>query len=417
MIPSNESPIQEPVSHGEHAEFDPAAHHPSPRRLFLTGLGAVVLAVALGASGAIPRALQKTAAAKEEQAAATLVPRVLVARAQRASTEAPLVLPGSVQPLQETAIFARANGYVRAWHADIGASVKKGQVLAELDIPDLDDEFRQASAAAHQAEASVTQARSELDFARATNDRFTALIPTGVVSQQQTDQYASAYEVRAANLEAARAAHGSAQANVRRVQDLRSYGTLTAPFDGVVTLRSTEVGQLVVAGTGQGQPLFKVAEDDVVRVFVNVPQLYAAGVQAGQDAPVTIREAPGRVFRGKVARTSRELDTASRSLLTEVDISNADRALVAGMYARVSFDVKRQDAPLFVPATAVLIDAKGARVAVVKNDEVRWQTIEIGADLGDRVAVPSGLSEGDSVVLTPSARLREGQRVQSQSAS
>ncbi|HEY2517344.1 MAG TPA: efflux RND transporter periplasmic adaptor subunit [Polyangiaceae bacterium] len=401
----------------EHADFDPAAHHPSPRRLFLTGLGAVLLAVALGASGAIPRALQKTAAAKEEQAAASLVPRVMVGRAQRATSEAPLTLPGSVQPLQETAIFARANGYVRAWHADIGATVKKGQVLAELDIPDLDDEFRQATAAAHQAEASVTQAKSELDFARATNDRFTALIPTGVVSQQQTDQYASAYDVRAANLEAARAAHGSAQANVRRVQDLRAYGTLVAPFDGVVTLRGAEVGQLVVAGTGQGQPLFKVAEDDVVRVFVNVPQLYAAGIQPGQDAPVTIREAAGRVFHGRVARTSRELDTASRSLLTEVDIPNADRALVAGMYARVSFDVKRQDAPLFVPATAVLIDAKGARVAVVKNGEVRWQTIEIGADLGDRVAVPSGLSEGDSVVLTPSARLREGQRVQPQTAS
>ena len=416
MIQSNDSSVHEAV-HGEGADFEPAAHRPSGRRLFATGVGVVILATALAASGAIPRALQRTAAAKEEEAAASLVPRVLTARAQRAAAEAPLVLPGTVQPLQETAIFARANGYVRAWHADIGANVKKGDVLAELDIPDVDDELRQATASAHQAEASIAQAKSELDFARATNDRFTALIPTGVVSQQQTDQYSSAYEVRQANLDAARAAHGSAQANVRRVADLRAYGTIVAPFDGVVTLRSTEVGQLVVAGTGQGQLLFKVAEDDVVRVFVNVPQLYAASIEPGHESPVTIREAPGRVFKGKVARTSRELDTLSRSLLVEVDIPNADRALVSGMYARVSFEVRRQDAPLFVPATALLVDANGARVATIRNGAVRWQTIEIGADLGDRIAIANGLAEGDDVILTPSNRLREGQRVQAQPSS
>jgi RND family efflux transporter MFP subunit len=187
---------------------------------------------------------------------------------------------------------------------------------------------------------------------------------------------------------------------------------VTAPFDGVVTMRGVETGQLVAAGTGQGQALYKIAEDDVVRVFVDVPQLYAAGIRAGSDAPVTIREASGRVFPGKVARTSRELDTASRTLLVEVDIPNADRTLVSGMYARVSFDVKRQDSPVFVPATSVLIDAAGTRVAVVRDGGVHWQRVEVAADLGDRLALSSGLSEGDTVAVTPSARLAEGQRVE-----
>jgi RND family efflux transporter MFP subunit len=304
---------------------------------------------------------------------------------------------------------------VRKWYVDIGAEVKKGQVLADLDLPDVDQELRQARATAKQSAASVSQAKSELDFARTTTDRFTALVATGVVSQQQTDQYSSEYEVRQANLEAAHAATGSADANVRRIEELRAFGAITAPFDGVVTLRAAEVGQLVVPGTGQGQPLFKVAEDDVVRIFVNVPQLYAAGVKQGSDAPVMVREAARRVFHGIVQRTSRELDTATRALLVEVDVPNPDRTLVSGMYAKVSLDVSRQDAPLLLPATAALIDASGTRVALVRDGAVHWQTVEIGGDLGDRLAIATGLSEGDLVVLTPSERLTEGLHVQPQS--
>jgi RND family efflux transporter MFP subunit len=399
------------AAHAEGETFDPAPHRPSRGRLVGVGVLALLGFGALGAAGVVPRSLRATALASEEKAQTELAPQVQVAAAHRATAASQVALPGTVQPLQETAIYARANGYVRKWFVDIGAEVKAGQVLVDLDLPDVDEELRQARASARQAKASIAQAKSQLDFARATNDRYTALIPSGVVSQQQTDQYASAYEVQQANLEAAQAAHGSASANVSRVQDLRAFGTVVAPFEGVVTLRAAEVGQLVVAGAGQGQPLFKVAEVDVVRVFVNVPQLYAGGIRVGADAPVTIREAPGRTFAGKVARSSKELDTLTRSLLVEVDIPNPDRSLVAGMYAKVTLDVRRQDEPLYVPATAALIDASGMRVALVRDGEVRWQKVEIESDLGDRLAIASGIKEGDQVVVTPSERLTEGMRV------
>lgn len=389
--------------------FEPT--RPSRRSLTLSGAALALLAAAALAAGVIPRVRHEAAMDREERAATTVVPSLQVARAQRDVAGGPLVLPGTVRPLQETTVFARANGYVRKWHVDIGESVKKGQVLAELDLPDVDEELRQATAAATQARAAVAQAKSQRDFARTTDARYAALLPAGLVTQQQAEQYASQHQTQQANLAAAEAASANAEANVRRVNELRAFGRLTAPFDGVVTMRAAETGQLVASGTGQGQALFKIAEDDVVRVFVNVPQLYAAGVQPGTEAPVMIREAAGRVFHGKVARTSRELDTASRTLLVEVDIPNPDRALVSGMYAKVSFDVKRQDSPVFVPATSVVIDAAGTRVAVVRDGAVHWQKVDVTADFGDRLALASGLAEGETVAVTPSSRLGEGQQV------
>ena len=249
---------------------------------------------------------------------------------------------------------------------------------------------------------------TQAELARTTNNRYTTLGHSGVASQQEVDQYKATFDVQQANVIAAQAAYNSAEANVRRLEDLKSFGTITAPFDGVVTLRT---GQLVVAGAGSGQALFKVAEVDVVRIFVNVPQLYAGGIAPGMDAPTSVREMPGRTFAGKVARTSNELDVGSRSLLTEVDIANPDGALIAGMYAKVSFDVKRQDQPLYVPATAVLFDARGTRVAAVEEGVVHWKKVEIEADLGDRLAIATGLAEGDAVAVTPSDRLVEAMAV------
>jgi RND family efflux transporter MFP subunit len=178
-----------------------------------------------------------------------------------------------------------------------------------------------------------------------------------------------------------------------------------------VTLRSAEVGQLVSSGMA-GQPLFKVAEVDVVRVFVRVPQLYAQGIRPGMDAPTTIREMPGRVFPGSVVRTANELDSTTRTLRTEVDIPNAERMLIAGMYAEVSFDVKRQDQPLYVPATAVLFDAVGTRAAVVRDDVIHWAKVDIVADFGDRLAIGTGIVDGDILAVTPSDRLVEGMHIQ-----
>ena len=308
--------------------------------------------------------LHRSAMADDERKAAAEVAHVRVARATKAEVSAGLALPGSVDPLQETSVYARANGYVRRWLVDIGGKVKKDQVLAELDLPDIDEELGQARASAAQANAGIAQATSQVELARATDQRYQALRPSGVVSQQEVDQTHASNDAQQANLAAAEAAYGSAQANVRRAMDLKGFGTLVAPFDGVVTMRSAEIGQLVTSGMA-GQPLFKVADVAVVRVFVRVPQLYAAGIHIGMDAPATVREMPGRVFHGTVARTANELDPSTRTLRTEVDLPNADYVLFAGMYAQVRFDVKRQDEPIFVPSTARSLrfvrDAGGGR--------------------------------------------------------
>jgi RND family efflux transporter MFP subunit len=337
--------------------------------------------------------------------------RVTVIRAERSVTASDLVLPGSVQPLQETPVYARANGYVRLWLVDIGAHVRKDQVLVQLDVPDIDEELRQAQAMANQTRAGIAQAKTQLELARTTNARYGALGPSGVVSQQEVDQYQAGYDAQQSNVVAADATHGSALANVRRLEDLKAFGVIVAPFDGVVTQRTAEIGQLVTSGTSMGQPLFKVAEVDTVRVFVNVPQLYAPDIGVGMDAPTTVRERPGRTFAGKVARTADELDTETRTLLTEVDIPNHDGALIAGMYGRITFHMTGLGQLLLVPSTAVLIDAQGTRAALVRGGAISWRKVEIEKDLGDKVAISTGLTEGDVLVAAPSDRLVEGMRV------
>jgi RND family efflux transporter MFP subunit len=346
--------------------------------------------------------------AAEEQAQKQTPVRVTVVRAEASAEAASVVLPGSVEPLQETDVYARANGYVRKWFFDIGAHVKKGQVMADLEVPDIDKELRQGEATANQARAQIRQAETQLELARITNQRYSALGPSGVVTQQEVDQYKAGYDAQQANVAAAEAAHGSAVANVQRLRDLKSFGVIVAPFDGVVTARTAEVGQLVTAGTATGKPLFRVAEVDTVRVFVAVPQLYASGIILGMDAPTTVREIPGRAFVGKVARTAHELDVGTRSLLTEVDIPNADDALLAGMYGQVSFHMTGKSPVLLVPATAIIIDARGTRAAVVRDGTLSWREVEIDGDLGDRIAIATGLVEGDVVVVAPSDRLAEG---------
>jgi membrane fusion protein (multidrug efflux system) len=400
-----------PETHGEGEVFDPAPFRPKRRGLTWSAGVVAVFFGCLVTTGLVPRIVHRSAMAAEARATEERSASVTVTRAARSAADSSVVLPGSVEPLQETAVYARANGYVRQWFFDIGAHVKRGQVMAKLEVPDIDKELRQAQATARQARAQIRQAETQLELAKITNQRYAALGPSGVVTQQEVDQYRAGYDAQQANVAAAQAAHGSALANVERLQDLTSFGVIVAPFDGVVTARTAEVGQLVMAGTGTGKPLFKVAEVDTVRVFVNVPQLYAGGVVVGMDAPATVREMPGRAFVGKVARTAHELDVGTRTLLTEVDIPNPDDSLLAGMYGQVSFHMRGAGDALLVPATAVLIDARGTRVAVVHDGALSWRRVEIEGDLGDRLAISTGLVEGDVVVAAPSDRMLEGMRV------
>jgi membrane fusion protein, multidrug efflux system len=393
------------------AAFDPAPFRPTKRGLVKSVIAATGLLAGLSVVGIVPRVLHGSAIVAEAHASEQQPATVSVVRAERSVESSALALPGSVLPLQETNVYARANGYVHRWLVDIGARVEKGQVLAELEVPDIDEELRQATALANQSRAGIAQAKTQLELARTTNVRFGALGPSGVVSQQEVDQYQAGYDAQQSNVVAAEAAHGSALANVQRLRDLKDFGVLVAPFDGVVTERTAEVGQLVTSGTTTGHPLFKVAEVDVVRVFVNVPQLYSADIHVDMEAKATVRERPGMTFEGRVARTANELDLATRTLLTEVDIPNPDGALIAGMYAQVTFHMTGHKELLVVPAAAVLIDAEGTRAALVRDGAISWRMVQIERDLGDKVALSAGLAEGDVLVAVPSDRLSEGMRV------
>jgi RND family efflux transporter MFP subunit len=400
----------EPQADGHHIEegFDPAPHRPSSKRLFFTAFGGIALLAILVVVGVVPRvrALQtehEDAARDNSELASVVVEKPALSKLADH-----IDLPGTVQAVQDTLIYARTNGYVHKYTVDIGDHVKEGQVLATIDTPEVDQELRQAEASANQSRANILQTQTALALAKTENERYQTLVKTGVVSQQDTEEHAAKLDSEGANVQASQASLGSAEANVKRLQELKQFATVVAPFDGVITSRTIEVGQLVAAGTGAGQAMFRLSKMDVVRVYVNVPQLEATAIKVGDDATVTLREIQGRSFVGKVTRTSNELDLSTRTLLTEVRIPNDDGTLLAGMYASVKLKLNIAVSPLTIRATSLVTNAAGTRVAVVDNGVLHWRQVVIQSDMGDRLAIASGITENDQVVTVPSDRLREG---------
>ena len=397
---------------GAGAHVDADVQPPTRKSLTGVAIGTIVLLGALAAAGIIPR-LHAAAEEKNDAARVASEPAHVVAvHPDKAGSAGDLLLPGSIEAFQEAVVYARTNGYVRKYFVDIGDSVKEGQLLATIDTPEVDQELRQAQASAAQAQAMVVQAKTQRELAETTVKRYATLAPSGVASQQELDEKQAGFDAQQANLQAANAAEGSSQANVRRLADMKSFSQVTAPFDGVITSRTTENGQLVSAGNMNGQALFKVAQLNVVRVFLRVPQIYAPSVQVGSTAKITVREFPGRVFTGKVSRTARALDPAARTLLTQVDVPNGDGALLAGMYTNVALDVKRSGQTLLVPSTALLANEEGTRVATVTDGKILWKTVVIESDMGDKMSIAGGLSENDMVVIVPSSRLVDGLKVE-----
>jgi RND family efflux transporter MFP subunit len=405
--------VEEIVSANEEVAFSPAAHRPTPRRLILALVGGLVALALLIAAGVIPRVAARTASDKAWAQSASEAPKIATMTPVRAARARTVTLPGSLQPLQETTVYARTNGYVRRYLVDIGDSVKAGQVLAEIDAPEVDQELSQARASGNQASAVLEQAHTRSELARIEMQRYAILAPSGVVSKQETEERQAALDSAQANARAAEASLMSAKANVRRLEDLQRFGIVTAPFEGTVTSRTTEVGQRVTSGLGSGEALFKVSKVDTMRVFIDVPQLYAPSVRVGTSASVTLREFPGRTFEGTIARTTDELDIATRTLLTEVHVDNSARTLIAGMYATITFRAVRGDTPLLIPATALTTTAEGTRVAVVNRGALQWKKVVIESDEGDQISVSAGLDESDAIVVRPSDHLVEGMRVES----
>ncbi len=307
-----------------------------------------------------------------------------------------IVLPGNIQAYLETPIYARTDGYLKKWYVDIGGKVEQGQLLAEIDTPELDQELRQSEAAEAQAQANV-------DLARTTADRWQLLLKSDGVSQQEVDQNVSAYKARQADLLAAKA-------NVHRFKDLQSFQQVTAPFSGILTARSVDVGALIQ--NGNSVQLFRIAQTNVLRIYVGVPQVYSRSMVAGVPTDLQIPEFPHRTFPGKVVRTSGAIDPASRTLLTEVQVPNPMGELLPGAYATVHFHLKLVDPPLSIPANTLVFRAQGTQIAVVTpQNTVHLKDVTIGRDLGTSIEILTGIDPNDTIVLNPPDSIGEGDAV------
>jgi RND family efflux transporter MFP subunit len=365
-----------------------------PRR---AAIAAVVIGV-LVAAGAVPRVRRAHAldlSAREDSLAGV---RVTVALAHRASAAGDLALTGTVQALHETNVYARSSGYVQKWTSDIGSRVKGNQLLAVVETPDVDRQY-------DQAQADLMRARTAETLARRNLDRWQRLERDSAVSAQELDQFQSAYDDAAANVNAARA-------NVGRFSSLKGYANVIAPFAGVITARNVDVGMLVAPATTPGtRGLFTIAQTDTVRMMVSVPQAQVAAIRVGQEADIVLPDG-GRTVKGVVMRTSSSLDAAARTLTVEVDAANKDGALLPGMFGEVHFHLAGGSSPVRVPSGALVFRPEGTQVAMVGADDiVHYIKVTLGRDYGADVEVLADVPDGARLILNPSDDVIEGLKV------
>jgi RND family efflux transporter MFP subunit len=366
-------------------------------RIFVLLFFIVVVLVVVGAFTLIQRRSQYRALAKETESLA--IPTVTVIHATAANGQEDLVLPGTMQAYVESPIYARTSGYVKKWYHDIGTRVKQGELLADIDTPEVDQQLSQAK-----ADLATSQANANLS--KITADRLQELIKTDGVSKQEVDNAVG-------DLAAKNAIVRSAGANVGRLEELEAFKHVIAPFSGVVTRRQTDIGQLVNAGNGGAtQELFSLAQTDPLRVYINVPEAYAPSIHPGLPAYLELAQYAGRKFEGKVARTAESIDLASRTLLTEVDVPNHIGELLPGGYAQVHLAVVVSGGHVQVPVNALLFRAEGLRAVLVdSNHKIHLRPLTVGRDYGTSLEVLQGLSTSDWLVLNPADSLEENQSV------
>jgi membrane fusion protein, multidrug efflux system len=367
-----------------------------PHSARAAAIALLVLLVAGGFSIARRFSEHRTLAQETEKLA---VPAVAVIQPNAEPAQDELVLPAQLQAYVESAIYSRTNGYLLRWYKDIGSHVKKGELLAEIDTPEVDQELSQSKAARQQILA-------QMELAKTSAERWLNLRKTDSVSQQEADQQTSAYTQAQANLAAA-------DANVRRLEQLESFKHIYAPFSGVITRRNTDVGMLITAGSaGQTKELFDLAQFDPLRVYVNIPQTDATSIRRGMPAYLVLNEYPGQKFTGTVARTADAIDPATRTMLTEIDVPNHDGRLLPGAYAQLHFAVPMRTTRISVPVNTLLFRPEGPQVAVVGvDDKVHLTTVTIGRDFGNKVEILGGLHPGDRIVVNPADSLEDGQQV------
>jgi membrane fusion protein, multidrug efflux system len=394
---ANQIQALEPEHHSPEITPPPRLPPAAPRRALLI-IGIVLLALAVGAVVTMVTRIHNSRVLADETEQES-IPTVAVVHPIAETADEELILPGTLQAYEESPIYARTNGYLLRWYKDIGSRVSQGELLAEIDTPEVDQELMQAR-------ANRQQIVAQLDLAKINADRYVSLRKTDSVSQQEADQQTSGYQQAKANLDAA-------DANVRRLEQLESFKRVYAPFSGVLTKRTVDPGTLINAGsTGTGKELFDLARVDPLRVYISVPQNYAPAIKVGMDATVTLQEYPGEKFKGTVVRTAEAIDPVTRTLLTEVDVPNKEGHLLPGSYGEVHFHPGINAQKITVPVNSMLFRQEGPRVAVVGSDgKVQLRPITIGRDYGTTLEILGGVSVEDRIVINPADSLEEGQRV------
>jgi len=377
----------------------PSGRHKKNRRpQWWILLLAVATAVVIVVAGILPRIQARTALRRET--AEMAIPAVVVVQPKRSAPAQEIVLPANVQAFADAPIYARTNGYLKRWYVDIGSRVKEGQLLAEIDTPEVNQQLRQSL-------ADLATAQANLNLSKITSDRYAGLLKTDSVSKQESDNAAGDYEAKQANLQ-------SAQANVKRLEELKSFQKIYAPFSGVITARNTDVGALIDSGSSGGvrTELFHIVQPDKLRVYVSVPQVYSQAAKPGLTAELTLSEFPGRPFEGKLVRTANAIDPASRTLLVEIAVNNPTGQLFTGSYAEVHLKLPTAASAFILPVNTLLFRAEGLRIATVgEGQKVELKPITIGHDFGSEVEVIAGLSGSENVIVNPPDSVVTGETV------
>lgn len=368
------------------------------RRGWLVASATFALFAGLLVTGILERVHARAALRKET--AQMAVPTVSVVSPQRSAPTQEIVLPGNVQPYVTAPIFSRTNGYLQAWYFDIGAHVKKGQLLAVIATPEVDQQLGQSR-------SNLSTAEANLRLAEITKNRYESLLRTHAVSQQDVDNAVGSYNANKSIVEAD-------QANVKQLEALQSFEKIYAPFDGIITARNTDVGALVDSGSSGGvkTDLFHLSQVDRLRVYVNVPEEYSQATTSGLSADLTLPEFPGTTFTGKLVRTSQAISYETRTLLAEVDVVNPTGRLLSGSYAEVHFKVPGKVSTYIVPTETLLFRKEGLRVAVVKDNKAQLVLVTAGRDFGNTIEVVSGLQGNESVIVSPPDSTFDGEEVQ-----
>jgi RND family efflux transporter MFP subunit len=323
------------------------------------------------------------------------IPTVAVIFPKEGAPTQEITLPGNTQAFSDAPLYARTSGYLRHWYFDIGAHVQKGQLLAEIETPEVDQQLRQA-------QAEHDNAQANLNIAKITAARWQDLVSTGSVSQQETDQAVS-------NLSAVKATAESSAANVRRLQDLQSFEKIYAPFDGIITARNTDIGALIDAGAStQPKELFHIAAIRTLRVYVSIPEVYSRAARSGAPVTLTLDEFPGQTFRGTLVRNANSIDVASRTLLVEVDVDNPSGQLLPGAYVFVHLKLPDETRSVTIPSNTLIFRKEGLQVGLVRNGKAELVPVKIGRDYGNTVEIVSGLQPTDAIIVDPSDSLVTG---------